>query len=127
MPPCTTAAWRQAGAKRAILDPSSQQVSPSSHLTPVGQRMVADPEGTTSYLSLNTGSDNEAPATASYVPVPVSAGDAVLLHGAVWHRSARNTSGSQRLAYTMHVVSGNAEYLEDNWLQRPEHLPFEAL
>jgi len=46
-------------------------------------------------------------------------GTLVLLDGAVPHLSAANTSDKPRHAYTIHAIDGAAEYLDDNWLQRP--------
>jgi len=46
-------------------------------------------------------------------------GTLVLLHGAVPHMSAANTSNKPRHAYTIHAIDGAAHYLADNWLQRP--------
>lgn len=46
-------------------------------------------------------------------------GTLVLLDGAVPHLSAANTSDRPRHAYTIHAIDGVANYLDDNWLQRP--------
>jgi phytanoyl-CoA hydroxylase len=46
-------------------------------------------------------------------------GSLVLLDGAVPHLSAANTSDRPRHAYTIHAIDGAANYLNDNWLQRP--------
>ena len=46
-------------------------------------------------------------------------GTLVLLDGAVPHLSAANTSDKPRHAYTIHAIDGMANYLDDNWLQRP--------
>lgn len=46
-------------------------------------------------------------------------GTLVLLDGAVPHLSAANTSDRPRHAYTIHTIDGAANYLDDNWLQRP--------
>ena len=44
----------------------------------------------------------------------------VILHGALPHRSEPNRSGRSRMAYTLHVIDGDAHYAADNWLQRPD-------
>jgi phytanoyl-CoA hydroxylase len=52
----------------------------------------------------------------------VKAGDLVLIHGNVLHKSEKNTSNKSRFAYTFHVIEG-AEgwtYDERNWLQPPK-------
>ena len=46
-------------------------------------------------------------------------GTLVLLDGAVPHLSAANISDKPRHAYTIHAIDGAANYLDDNWLQRP--------
>lgn len=46
-------------------------------------------------------------------------GTLVLLDGAVPHLSAANNSDKPRHAYTIHAIDGAANYLDDNWLQRP--------
>jgi phytanoyl-CoA hydroxylase len=62
-------------------------------------------------------------------PLETPKGTLVLLHGANVHGSSANTSAESRHAYSMHVVeSGDGHvWLPDNWLQRPEEMPFEPL
>ena len=47
-------------------------------------------------------------------------GTLVLLNGTLPHRSGPNLSDKPRHAYTVHVIDGQAIYLDDNWLQRPQ-------
>ena len=56
------------------------------------------------------------------VPLPAHRGTLVLLHGALPHLSGPNRSDKPRHAYTVHAIDAAADYLADNWLQRP-HLP----
>jgi len=56
----------------------------------------------------------------------VSAGTLVVLHGALPHYSAANRSPKSRYAYTLHAISGAADYLADNWLQRGNSLPLRS-
>ncbi|KAA8569500.1 hypothetical protein MFRU_004g02660 [Monilinia fructicola] len=57
----------------------------------------------------------------NYVLGEVKAGDLVLIHGNLLHKSARNTSAKGRIIYTFHVIEGEgAVYDERNWLQPPE-------
>ena len=53
----------------------------------------------------------------------VKAGDLVLIHGNVLHKSEKNTSPNSRFAYTFHVIEGGEEWDYDkrNWLQPPEN------
>lgn len=57
------------------------------------------------------------------VPLEVEAGTCIAFHGCLPHWSAPNTSDQPRLAYTLHLIDGTAEYLSDNWLQRSSNLP----
>jgi ectoine hydroxylase-related dioxygenase (phytanoyl-CoA dioxygenase family) len=52
----------------------------------------------------------------------VKAGDLVLIHGNVLHKSERNTSDKSRYAYTFHVIEGAETWVYDerNWLQPPK-------
>lgn len=56
-------------------------------------------------------------------PLEVPQGSVVLLDGLLPHWSAPNRSPRSRHAYTLHVIEGRADYLADNWLQRPADLP----
>lgn len=57
---------------------------------------------------------------ADYVLGEVKAGDLVLIHGNLLHKSERNTSDKGRIIYTFHVIEGDgAVYDERNWLQPP--------
>jgi phytanoyl-CoA hydroxylase len=52
------------------------------------------------------------------VPLEVSQGSLILLHGLLPHRSFENRSARSRHAYTLHLIHAEANYPEDNWLQR---------
>ena len=52
------------------------------------------------------------------VPLEVSKGSLVLLHGLLPQRSLENRSPRSRHAYTLHLIDANANYPADNWLQR---------
>lgn len=55
-----------------------------------------------------------------YVPGEVKAGDLVLIHGNLLHKSERNLSQKGRIIYTFHVIEGqDRPYDERNWLQPP--------
>jgi phytanoyl-CoA hydroxylase len=53
------------------------------------------------------------------VPLEARRGTLVVLHGALPHLSGPNRSDKPRHAYTLHAIDGTADYLPDNWLQRP--------
>jgi phytanoyl-CoA hydroxylase len=52
------------------------------------------------------------------VPLEVSKGSLILLDGLLPHRSFENQSTHSRHAYTLHLIRANANYPDDNWLQR---------
>ena len=52
------------------------------------------------------------------VPLEVSKGSLILLHGLLPHRSLENRSSRSRHAYTLHLIKPTANYPADNWLQR---------
>jgi len=56
------------------------------------------------------------------VPLEVSKGSLILLHGLLPHKSFENRSSRSRHAYTLHLIGADAKYPADNWLQRS--LPF---
>ena len=58
------------------------------------------------------------------VPLEVSKGSLILLHGLLPHRSFENRSPRSRHAYTLHLMDAQAKYPGDNWLQRSENTPF---
>ncbi|GKU01194.1 phytanoyl- dioxygenase [Fusarium langsethiae] len=56
-----------------------------------------------------------------YVPGEVKAGDLVLIHGNLLHKSERNTSQKGRIIYTFHIIEEqDRDYDAKNWLQPPE-------
>jgi phytanoyl-CoA hydroxylase len=63
------------------------------------------------------------------VPLPTKKGTLVILHNALVHYSAENTSDKPRHAYAIHIVDGRegVVYPNDNWLQRPEEFPFREI
>jgi phytanoyl-CoA hydroxylase len=61
---------------------------------------------------------------AELVPLEVSKGSLILLHGLLPHRSFENRSSRSRHAYTLHLTGAQTKYPADNWLQRSENMPF---
>ena len=68
--------------------------------------------------------DNEPWPENELIPLEVSKGSLILLHGLLPHRSLENRSDRSRHAYTLHLVPAAASYPADNWLQRPATMPF---
>lgn len=52
------------------------------------------------------------------IPLEMSKGSLILLHGLLPHRSFENRSSRSRHAYTLHIIEAEADYPADNWLQR---------
>lgn len=57
------------------------------------------------------------------VPLEVSKGTLIVLHGLLPHKSFANRSAKSRQAYTLHVKGEKSHYPKDNWLQRSPELP----
>ncbi|KAL9595151.1 MAG: hypothetical protein Q9219_006607 [cf. Caloplaca sp. 3 TL-2023] len=54
-----------------------------------------------------------------YTMGEVKAGTLVLIHGNLLHKSEKNLSKKSRFIYTFHVIEGENEYDERNWLRPP--------
>lgn len=92
---------------------------PGGHRIPVKSRSKLNASRTATVTEVY---DSTPYPTVGLVPLEAARGTLVLLNGSLPHRSGPNTSDKPRHAYTMHVIDGTANYLADNWLQRP-HLP----
>lgn len=94
---------------------------PGSHKKGVGRFFNLNEEGTACSFDKPYTYDIEGA-----VPVEVTAGSLVLLHGALVHFSGHNHSTASRNAYTLHVIDGSSdvEYPKTNWIRRPESFPF---
>jgi len=60
------------------------------------------------------------------MPIEVSKGTVILLHGLLPHRSFENRSTKSRHAYTLHLIHADAKYPDDNWLQRSTTTPLRS-
>jgi phytanoyl-CoA hydroxylase len=67
--------------------------------------------------------DHEPWPEDNLVPLEVSKGSLILLHGLLPHRSFENKSERSRHAYTLHLIHARAKYPADNWLQRSASMP----
>jgi phytanoyl-CoA hydroxylase len=56
-------------------------------------------------------------------PLEVGRGTLIILNGLLPHMSRANRSQKSRQAYTLHVMSGESRYPEDNWLRRSAEMP----
>lgn len=94
-------------------------VIPGGHRNGLKSRWRRSPEGRMEFEIF----DNEPWPENELVPLEVSKGTLILLHGLLPHRSFENRSPRSRHAYTLHLVNAEAKYPSDNWLQRAETLP----
>ena len=67
------------------------------------------------------------PSPSDLVPLEVTAGTMVILHGLLPHWSDINRSPVSRHAYSLHCISEAAEYPEWNWLRRSPDMPLRSL
>ena len=89
---------------------------PGGHRIPAKSRSRLNESRTATVMDVL---DPEPYPTAGLVPLEARRGTLVLLDGALPHRSGPNLSDRPRHAYTVHAIDGVADYLPDNWLQRP--------
>lgn len=101
----------------ATIDNGCLEVLPGGHRLPVPVRFKRDGAGGTCTEVLDRPYPDDG-----YVPLEVSAGALVVLHGTLPHHSRPNRSTRSRHAYTLHAVEGGAHWLADNWLQRSPDL-----
>jgi len=94
---------------------------PGGHRQPVKSRFVRAGDAASTEVF-----DPEPYDTSDAVPLPAKAGTLVLLDGALPHWSDANRSEEPRQAFTLHVVAGDAEWSERNWLVRSADMPFRS-
>jgi phytanoyl-CoA hydroxylase len=92
---------------------------PGGHREAVRRRFHRDDRGGTVMDEL----DPEPIPRDGEVPLEVTKGTVIVLHGLLPHRSDANTSPRSRHAYTLHVIERGAAYPADNWLQRKPEMP----
>ncbi|WP_420563411.1 phytanoyl-CoA dioxygenase family protein [Thalassobaculum sp.] len=92
---------------------------PGGHRGPLRQRFLERGGA----LALETLDDSPYPADG-FVALPARKGTLVVLHGLLPHGSAANTSPRSRMAYTLHVVDGEAAWHPGNWIRRRPDDPF---
>lgn len=128
-PPSATGFWY--ALEDATLENGCLSFLPGSHRwASIDKRLVrkagnagtemVDNEGSVFPTDLNGSQDKPQPE-GDYVPGEVKAGDLVLIHGNLLHKSERNTSQKGRIIYTFHIIEGEGtRYDGRNWLQPPE-------
>ena len=104
----------------------------SHRRTPVRERFVRVDGGGTGFKKIegeerrwprgfehHDENEGEGEGEEEYELGEVEAGTLVLIHGNLLHKSEKNTSQKGRMIYTFHVIEGEEEYDERNWLQVP--------
>jgi len=94
---------------------------PGGHKLGLKQRWRRGPEG----MYFET-FDSEPWPEDRLVPLEVTKGSLIVLHGLLPHKSLANRSSRSRHAYTLHLIEENSHYAWDNWLQRPAKMPLQG-
>jgi phytanoyl-CoA hydroxylase len=112
----------------ATLDNGCLWAAPGGHRTSLRKKFqragASDDDGTT-FEILDAEPLPSAPN--DLVPLEVSAGTLVVLHGLLPHWSDVNRSAASRHAFSLHCISAAADYPGWNWLQRPADQPLRRL
>ncbi|NWS72191.1 PHYD1 protein, partial [Crotophaga sulcirostris] len=99
---------------------------PGSHTNGITRRMVRAPSGASTCVEF-VGSE-PAYDDSQFMPLPISKGGLILIHGEVVHKSELNSSESSRHAFTFHVMEAkDTSWSKENWLQPTLELPFPSL
>lgn len=93
-------------------------VAPRSHSKGITRRFVLNAERTECHFEPAGAPEIPDIPPEDYVCIEAKRGDCLLLHGSTVHKSDRNTSGTPRNAYTLHIVDGSTPMSPDCWLQR---------
>ncbi|XP_037257106.1 phytanoyl-CoA dioxygenase domain-containing protein 1 isoform X2 [Falco rusticolus] len=99
---------------------------PGSHTSGINRRMVRAAPGSSTCVEF-VGSE-PAYDNSQFIPLPISKGGLILIHGEVVHKSELNSSESSRHAFTFHVMEAkDTSWSKENWLQPTPELPFPSL
>lgn len=71
--------------------------------------------------------DKEPWTNEGLVPLEVTEGSLIVLHGSLPHMSRENRSEKSRHAYAIHAIDGVCDYPAENWLQRSDDMPFQKV
>jgi phytanoyl-CoA hydroxylase len=110
----------------ANVDNGCLWAAPGGHRMPLRRQFRRTPDGRgTTFVDLDPTPLPAAPD--DLLPLEVTAGTLVVLHGLLPHWSDVNHSPASRHAYSLHCISAAADYPAWNWLQRPAGLPLHRL
>jgi phytanoyl-CoA hydroxylase len=122
-PPSCLGFWM--ALEDATLENGCLMAIPGSHQSDLGSlRFVRNAQGTETFF---VGEPGPPVDLDLMVPLEVESGSLIILHGALVHMSTPNHSSHSRHAYVLHLVDEQAHWSTDNWLQRPDNLPFRRL
>jgi phytanoyl-CoA hydroxylase len=92
---------------------------PGGHRLGLQSRWVRTEEGGMRFETFGS----ETWSEDNLVPLEVSKGTLIVLHGLLPHKSLANRSSKSRHAFTLHVMSADCNYPKSNWLQRSPEMP----
>ncbi|PKU30046.1 phytanoyl- dioxygenase domain-containing protein 1 isoform x2 [Limosa lapponica baueri] len=108
-----------------FLIPKEKSISKIGH-DGITRRMVRAAPGTSTCVEF-VGSE-PAYDDSQFIPLPISKGGLILIHGEVVHKSELNSSDSSRHVFTFHVMEAkDTSWSKENWLQPTPELPFPSL
>lgn len=103
----------------ATLDNGCLWVLPGGHKGGLKSRWARSANGDMEFRTLSS----EPWPEDMLIPLEVKKGSLIVLDGLLPHRSLENRSHKSRHAYTLHLISADANYPSDNWLQRSPSMP----
>ena len=124
-PPTSTVLVSGNSLEDATLENGCLWAAPGGHRGPLRKVFKRAPGGGTEFEELDTTPLPQPPE--ELVPLPVSEGTLVVLHGLLPHWSDANRSPHSRHAYSLHCISAAARYPSWNWLQRGPTMPLRPL
>ena len=113
----------------ATLDNGCLWAEPGGHIGPLRQLFKRNDSGDGTVMERldDTPLPEPPPSGSDLVPLEVPAGTLIVLNGRLPHWSGVNRSGVSRHAYSLHCISGDSDYPDWNWLQRPADMPLRPL
>lgn len=102
----------------ATLENGCLRAIPGGHKLGLKQRWLRGAEG----MHFETFDSDPWPED-ELVPLEVTKGSLILLHGLLPHKSLANRSSRSRHAFTLHLIDEESNYPTDNWLQRTAEMP----
>lgn len=85
---------------------------PGAHRSGLRSRWVRSPEGGMRFDVLDATPFPEE----DLIPLEVTKGSLIVLHGLLPHKSLANRSEKSRHAFTLHFIGGRSRYAPENWL-----------